>query len=94
MASLKTSCQFNSCSRVQQHPVVRKASARRAVISQFNRNPSTPPDAPKDRGVVGREWLETILSRFGPVKDRAQSVTVLEFEKPLIELDKRIKEVG
>lgn len=43
--------------------------------------------------VVGREWLETILSRFGPATDRAQNITTLDFEKPLLELDKRIKEV-
>eukprot|EP00877_Chromochloris_zofingiensis_P012081 jgi/Chrzof1/7126/Cz02g12030.t1_CAC2[v5.2] len=60
--------------------------------SVFNRNP-TPPDAPKHGRPVGREWLETILSRFGPAKDRAQNITTLEFEKPLLELDKRIKEV-
>lgn len=53
-----------------------------------------PPDAPKE-GVIqgGREWMETILSRFGPVRDRAQNTTTLDFEKPLVELDKRIKEV-
>lgn len=44
--------------------------------------------------VVGREWLETILSRFGPATDRAQNITTLDFEKPLLELDKRINEVG
>lgn len=44
--------------------------------------------------LVGREWLETILSRFGPTTDRAQNITTLDFEKPLLELDKRIKEVG
>eukprot|EP00775_Hariotina_reticulata_P012784 gene12784-12912_t len=43
--------------------------------------------------VVGREWLETILSRFGPATDRAQNITTLDFEKPLLELDKRIMEV-
>lgn len=42
---------------------------------------------------MGREWLETILSRFGPATDRAQNITTLDFEKPLLELDKRIKEV-
>jgi hypothetical protein len=41
----------------------------------------------------GKEWLGTILSRFGPATDRAQNITTLEFEKPLLELDKRIKEV-
>lgn len=50
---------------------------------------------PKDEiGQVGREWLTTILSRFGPVKEKAANTTTLEFEKPLLELDKRIKEVG
>ena len=63
------------------------------LTARFNRNPS-PPDAPKDRTPVGREWLETILSRFGPTKERAQNVTTLDFEKPLVELDNRIKEVG
>eukprot|EP00879_Flechtneria_rotunda_P007415 GHRR01007778.1.p1 GENE.GHRR01007778.1~~GHRR01007778.1.p1 ORF type:complete len:260 (+),score=63.25 GHRR01007778.1:111-890(+) len=42
---------------------------------------------------VGREWLETILSRFGPTTDKAQNIATLDFEKPLLELDKRIKEV-
>lgn len=53
-----------------------------------------PPDAQKN-GVIqgGRAWMETILSRFGPVRDKAQNTTTLDFEKPLVELDKRIKEV-
>lgn len=50
--------------------------------------------AAQEARVVGREWLETILSRFGPATDRAQNITTLDFEKPLLELDKRIKEVG
>lgn len=41
---------------------------------------------------VGREWLESILSRFGPATDRPSNPTTLDFEKPLLELDKRIKE--
>ncbi|KAI8471990.1 MAG: acetyl-CoA carboxylase [Monoraphidium minutum] len=41
----------------------------------------------------GKAWLSSILSRFGPATDRAQNITTLEFEKPLLELDKRIKEV-
>lgn len=32
--------------------------------------------------------------RFGPVKEKASNTTVLDFEKPLVELDNRIKEVG
>lgn len=50
--------------------------------------------AAQEARVVGREWLETILSRFGPATDRATNITTLDFEKPLLELDKRIKEVG
>jgi hypothetical protein len=50
--------------------------------------------AAQEARVVGKEWLETILSRFGPATDRAQNITTLDFEKPLLELDKRIKEVG
>jgi hypothetical protein len=43
---------------------------------------------------VGQEWLSTILSRFGPTTDKATNITTLDFEKPLLELDSRIKEVG
>jgi acetyl-CoA carboxylase carboxyl transferase subunit alpha len=54
-----------------------------------------PPDVPKprDQRQGGREWLQSILSRFGPVKEKASNTTVLDFEKPLVELDNRIKEV-
>jgi acetyl-CoA carboxylase carboxyl transferase subunit alpha len=59
-------------------------------------NKGTPPDVPKPRGQPqgGKEWLQTILSRFGPVKEKASNTTILDFEKPLVELDNRIKEVG
>ena len=40
----------------------------------------------------GREWLQTLLSRFGPMTERASNTAVLDFEKPLVELDNRIKE--
>jgi hypothetical protein len=65
------------------------------VIAQAA-NKGTPPDVPKPRGQPqgGKEWLQTILSRFGPVKEKASNTTVLDFEKPLVELDNRIKEVG
>jgi hypothetical protein len=48
----------------------------------------------KDLQERGKAWLSTILTRFGPATDRATNITTLEFEKPLLELDKRIKEVG
>lgn len=51
-----------------------------------------PPDAPKGPS-GGREWLQTLLSRFGPMTDKPQNTTILDFEKPLVELDNRIKEV-
>lgn len=60
------------------------------ALGKFN-----PPDAPMKDSVIqgGQQWLETILSRFGPVRDKAQNTATLDFEKPLLELDKRIKEV-
>ena len=33
------------------------------------------------------------MKRFGPAKERAEKVSVLDFERPLAELDKRIREV-
>ncbi len=66
--------------------------AGRVSVKPAQAAPRLPPDTPKERE-GGREWLATILSRFGPVKEKAQTVTTLEFEKPLLELDKRIKEV-
>ena len=65
----------------------------RLVVS--NAKARDPPDTPKDRAEpsVGREWLQTLLSRFGPITEKAQNTAVLDFEKPLVELDNRIKEV-
>ena len=42
---------------------------------------------------AGRDWLQNMLSRFGPMNDRASNAHVLDFERPLVELDNRIKEV-
>ena len=42
---------------------------------------------------AGRDWLQSLLSRFGPMNDRASNAHVLDFERPLVELDNRIKEV-
>lgn len=72
--------------------------ARLSVVAQAGKGMAAdPPDVPKPRegGVRqgGREWLQSILSRFGPVKEKASNTTVLDFEKPLVELDNRIKEV-
>ena len=53
---------------------------------------ANPPDVPSDGG-GGREWFQSILSRFGPIREKSSNTTVLDFEKPLVELDNRIKEV-
>jgi acetyl-CoA carboxylase carboxyl transferase subunit alpha len=37
--------------------------------------------------------LQSILSRFGPITEKSQNTAILDFEKPLVELDNRIKEV-
>ena len=52
-----------------------------------------PPDTPKADRRGGREWLQTLLSRFGPITEKAVNTAVLDFEKPLVELDNRINEV-
>ena len=73
-------------------PVLRPLQRSTVHCSAQKRDP---PDAPKEetqrRG--GREWLQTLLSRFGPLTDKAPNRLVLDFEKPLVELDNRIKEV-
>ena len=66
----------------------------RAQAKNKKTNPD-PPDIPKEearRG--GREWLQNLLSKFGPMTEKAENTHVLDFEKPLVELDNRIKEVG
>ena len=57
------------------------------------KGPPDPPDAPREERRGGREWLQTLLSRFGPITQKAENTAVLDFEKPLVELDNRIKEV-
>ena len=75
-----------------QHQCVRRKLSVKALG-----NAQDPPDVPKPRSSQpqgGREWLQSILSRFGPVREKASNTTVLDFEKPLVELDNRIKEVS
>lgn len=89
---------LDSHSRMAARPVPRARSAVRtprnvAASAGFSRSPAAPPDAPKETK-QGREWLQTILSRFGPVKEKSQNPATLEFEKPLLQLDQRIKEVS
>lgn len=52
------------------------------------------PDVPRERGVGrGHEWLQKLWNKFGPPSDRSKTALVLDFEKPLINLDQRINEV-
>lgn len=73
------------------------APGGRPRLSVLAAKSSTPPDVPKPRPGEERknkaEWFQAILSKFGPVKEKASNTTVLDFEKPLVELDNRIKEV-
>jgi len=79
----------SSASGVAVRPVQR---ARCTVVKARGENKAG--EAASALGTRGKEWLATILSRFGPTTDRATNITTLEFEKPLLELDKRIKEVS
>lgn len=65
----------------------------RSVLAQAQKGQPDPPDAPREERRGGREWLQTLLSRFGPITQKAENTAVLDFEKPLVELDNRIKEV-
>ncbi|EFN53883.1 hypothetical protein CHLNCDRAFT_36222 [Chlorella variabilis] len=83
--------------RPQQLRAGRSIASRRplSVVVRAKGKAGDPPDVPKprDQRQGGREWLQSILSRFGPVKEKASNTTVLDFEKPLVELDNRIREV-
>ena len=67
--------------------------ARHSILAQAQKGQPDPPDAPREERRGGREWLQTLLSRFGPITQKAENTAVLDFEKPLVELDNRIKEV-
>ena len=82
-ASWRAGC--SSCKRLP----APSSRNRRLVVLQAQKDP---PDAPKGPS-GGREWLQTLLSRFGPKTEKAQNTSLLDFEKPQVELDNRIKEV-
>ena len=77
-----TYLQYRSCS-----------SRGHTTVAQAQKGQPDPPDAPREERRGGREWLQTLLSRFGPITQKAENTAVLDFEKPLVELDNRIKEV-
>lgn len=74
----------------------RKICRRRGRVCAERKRQSPFADVPKEkrRGGGGREWFQQLLSKFGPMTDRSPNTFVLDFEKPLVELDNRIKEVG
>ena len=89
-------CQFRQRSSIPHSRCpVRSQRSSRLVVTKA-KGP-LPPDTPKDRveqaPSVGREWLHSLLSRFGPITEKPNNTAVLDFEKPLVELDNRIKEV-
>ena len=49
-------------------------------------------DRPRNRK-PGNSWLAEVISRFNPMKEKATNTYTLDFERPLVELDNRIKEV-
>lgn len=65
----------------------------RQITPRAAKGAPDPPDTPKQERRGGREWMQTMLSRFGPIAEKAENTAVLDFEKPLVELDNRIKEV-
>ncbi len=72
----------------------RQHTCRVRAQAKEKKTSADPPDIPKEenrRG--GREWLQQLLSKFGPISEKAENTHVLDFEKPLVELDNRIKEV-
>jgi hypothetical protein len=82
--------------RQQQRPQQSQSSRcpARQIAVKANKGAPDPPDTPKQERRGGREWLQTMLSRFGPIAEKAENTAVLDFEKPLVELDNRIKEVS
>lgn len=79
----------------QQRPQHRQPSRcpARQIAVQAKKGAPDPPDTPKQERRGGREWLQMMLSRFSPIAEKAENTAVLDFEKPLVELDNRIKEV-
>lgn len=80
---------------LQTNSLIPLQSSRRchSLVVQAQKGQPDPPDAPREERRGGREWLQTLLSRFGPITQKAENTAVLDFEKPLVELDNRIKEV-
>ena len=88
-APWRVSCPFSQRSRqLSRHSHRGEPGACRAAAQGRD-----PPDTPKVERRGGREWLQTLLSRFGPITEKAENTAVLDFEKPLVELDNRINEV-
>ena len=83
----------STCQQLPCLPCYSLTSRTRSIVAQAQKGQPDPPDAPREERRGGREWLQTLLSRFGPITQKAENTAVLDFEKPLVELDNRIKEV-
>eukprot|EP01025_Chloroclados_australasicus_P017134 TRINITY_DN18725_c0_g2_i1.p1 TRINITY_DN18725_c0_g2~~TRINITY_DN18725_c0_g2_i1.p1 ORF type:complete len:513 (+),score=74.78 TRINITY_DN18725_c0_g2_i1:23-1540(+) len=87
----KVGIRARSSSRVTKPVSIRRGYIARPVCAEKEKKQFF---APSDMtGRSGREWFQTLINRFKPITDKAPNTAVLEFEKPLVELDKRIKEV-
>ena len=93
-------CSLNAFSH-QRRSVLHTPAGGRCPVRQITlraaqaaKGAPDPPDTPKQERRGGREWMQTMLSRFGPIAEKAENTAVLDFEKPLVELDNRIKEVS
>lgn len=98
LSANKLACDTNTrrVNTLERNVVRARPVRQNLVIAQASKGKADPPDVPKSegKGKGGREWFQSILSRFGPVREKASNTTVLDFEKPLVELDNRIKEVS
>lgn len=75
-------------------PCRQASSPARQIAVQAKKGVPDPPDTPKQERRGGREWMQTMLARFGPLAQKPENTAVLDFEKPLVELDNRIKEAS
>ena len=76
--------------RAVARPIPRSRNPRLRVRAGID-----PPDLPKPREEEKKhgDWFQMLLSRFNPISEKATNATVLDFEKPLVELDHKIREV-
>jgi hypothetical protein len=74
------------------HGATRHAHFRRSVVVRAEvQEASEASDAAAHKSAS--EWYSHMKAEFGPVSSAPPTTAVLDFEKPLVELDRRIREV-